>query len=497
MSNEKQPQNQHVAQEDHESLQNCSEPSHQDTAGHWNSSISNTLRIAATYWCFILLGANDSLYGVSVLQAVVLYFSLTIPGSHSTGMFLPLLGKVLLLMEMQLESFYHLNYTTVSLLFISPVAGFITSTLANHSVHERFGQRGIALIGGSCHIVAYAIASIHPPFPALVIVYNLVGLGSGTKQAAWNSYVGGMQNPNELLGLLHGFYGAGATIMPSVASSLFTKRGWQWYMIYYPLLGLAALDMAFSLCTFANQGGRSYREKNEIRPREHPQQPVPSPEQRRNVFSRCFISIKRSQTALCLRQKVVFLGSAFLLSYVGSEVAIGGWMVTFLTKTRHGTTFASGIATSGFWAGLTVGRFVLGFATARLFKSVKLAVSCYLGLSIVMQLLFWLIPNFIASAISAAFLGKLDRICKGSCVNEWLRVLSWPDVSECYCLSYYSSSKVIASACGRHLLGNWIIRDIYCAFCCWGDRTGKGRASLTTHHLRMSSPMPAHLVLPS
>lgn len=324
-------------------------------------------------------------------------------------MSLPLLGKVFLLMEIQLESFYHLNYTTVSLLFLSPVAGFIISTLANHTIHERFGQRGIALIGGSCHIVAYAIASIHPPFPALVVVYMLVGLGSGTKQAAWNSYVGGMQNPNELLGLLHGFYGAGATIMPSVASSLFTKRNWQWYMIYYPLLGLAALDMAFSLCTFANQGGRSYREKNEIRPREHPQQPVPSPEQRRNVFSRCFISIKRGQTALCLRQKVVFLGSAFLLSYVGSEVAIGGWMVTFLTKTRHGTAFASGIATSGFWAGLTVGRFVLGFATARLFKSVKLAVSCYLGLSIVMQLLFWLIPSFVASAVSAAFLGKFDQ----------------------------------------------------------------------------------------
>lgn len=68
LSNEKQPQSQQTVQEDHESLQNCSDSSHQDTARRWNSSISNTLRIAATYWCFILLGANDSLYGVSVLK---------------------------------------------------------------------------------------------------------------------------------------------------------------------------------------------------------------------------------------------------------------------------------------------------------------------------------------------------------------------------------------------------------------------------------------------
>lgn len=32
----------------------------------WNSSNASILRIVATYWCFILLGANDSSYGVRV-----------------------------------------------------------------------------------------------------------------------------------------------------------------------------------------------------------------------------------------------------------------------------------------------------------------------------------------------------------------------------------------------------------------------------------------------
>lgn len=290
-------------------------------------------------------------------------------------------------------------------MFLSPVAGFIISTLANHTIHTRLGQRGIVLIGGTCHVVAYTAASLRPPFPALVVVYILVGLGSGTKQAAWNSYVGGMQNPNELLGLLHGFYGAGATITPSVASVLFTKHGWQWFQIYYPLVGMAAVDVLFSLSAFATQSGRTYRESNCAEPQERSEPGSPPPDHRRNESPDRLAKFRHSQTFLCLRTKVVLLSSAYLLSYVGSEVALGGWMVTFLIKVRHGTAFASGLASSGFWAGITAGRFVLGFVTMRLFRSERLAVSCYLILAMVMQLLFWLIPSFIASAVSAALLG--------------------------------------------------------------------------------------------
>ncbi|KAL1641682.1 hypothetical protein SLS58_005960 [Diplodia intermedia] len=327
--------------------------------GRWNSSNLNTLRVAATFWSFIISGANDSLYG--------------------------------------LELFYRLNHTTVSLLFLSPVAGYIIATLANHTMHVRVGQRGIALIGGSCHVLAYAIASTHPPFPALVLVYTLVGLGSGTKQAAWNSWVGGLRNPNELLGILHGFYGAGATAMPVVASVLFGKRAWPWYAIYYPFVAIAAADMVFSASVFATHDGRAYREKNGIRHGE---------EEEHHARTRgCLASVRRSQTAVCLREKVVLLGSAFLITYTGSEVALGGWMVTFLMEIRHGTAFASGLAVSGFWGGLTVGRFVLGFVTARFLNSMKLTVAFYLVCAMASQLLFWLIPSFIASAVSAAFLG--------------------------------------------------------------------------------------------
>jgi fucose permease len=87
--------------------------------------------------------------------------------------------------------------------------------------------------------------------------------------------------------------------------------------------------------------------------------------------------------------KITWLCSLFLLIYVGTEVSVGGWVVTFMLRVRHGSPFASGLTSTGFWCGITVGRVVLGFATARLFKTEKHAVAIYLVASIALQLLFW------------------------------------------------------------------------------------------------------------
>ena len=49
--------------------------------------------------------------------------------------------------------------------------------------------RGVAAIGGVCQLIAYVIASFHPPFYGLVLAYVLVGLGAGCKNATWNSFI--------------------------------------------------------------------------------------------------------------------------------------------------------------------------------------------------------------------------------------------------------------------------------------------------------------------
>lgn len=88
---------------------------------------------------------------------------------------------------------------------------------------------------------------------------------------------------------------------------------------------------------------------------------------------------------------------------MGVEVSLGGWLVTFMLKVRHGQAFESGLVVTGFWLGLTFGRVVLGFVTGRVGE--KIAITVYLLITVGLELCFWLIPNFISSAIFAGWLG--------------------------------------------------------------------------------------------
>lgn len=127
--------------------------------------------------------------------------------------------------------------------------------------------------------------------------------------------------------------------------------------------------------------------------------------------------------------RVSWTCAIFLLGYVGIEVALGGWIVLFMIDVRKGDEFASGMSAMGFWLGITVGRVVLGFVTARLGIKFATSVSCrglvtvlplvsgfdydsdpgseqiYIGATIALELIFWLVPQFYVSAVAVAFQG--------------------------------------------------------------------------------------------
>jgi fucose permease len=77
--------------------------------------------------------------------------------------------------------------------------------------------------------------------------------------------------------------------------------------------------------------------------------------------------------------------------------------VTFMLRVRSASPYASGISSSGFWAGMVVGRMALGFVTERFGE--RICLSIYLVVCMALELLFWLVPRFIVSAIAVSFLG--------------------------------------------------------------------------------------------
>lgn len=79
----------------------------------------------------------------------------------------------------QLETYYNLNYTIISLVFLAPFVGYTIAATLNDPIHHHFGQLGVAIAASICHLVGYVVICVHPPYPVLPVVFMIVGFGNG------------------------------------------------------------------------------------------------------------------------------------------------------------------------------------------------------------------------------------------------------------------------------------------------------------------------------
>ena len=121
-----------------------------------------------------------------------------------------------------------------------------------------FGQRGVALIGPGCRLLSYVVLSIRPPYPVVLVFLVGAGFGNGLLDAAWNVYVEDTKNANQLLGIIHSFFGLGASLSPIIATTTVTKYELQWNAFFFIMVILAFLDMALSTFAFGAQLGRNF-----------------------------------------------------------------------------------------------------------------------------------------------------------------------------------------------------------------------------------------------
>lgn len=170
-------------------------------------------------------------------------------------------GKADILLFCQIEKHYHLNYATVSLIFVSPFAGFVLAAVSSDRIHMFFGQRGVAIIGPLSRLVVYVTLSVPLPWPATVVLLIFAGYGNGILDAGWNAWVADMVGANELLGIMHAFYGLGAVASPSIAAVMITEAALQWYTFFYLMCGLGVLELTFSTLVFWEETGVAFRRK--------------------------------------------------------------------------------------------------------------------------------------------------------------------------------------------------------------------------------------------
>lgn len=93
----------------------------------------------------------------------------------------------------------------------------------------------------------------------------------------------------------------------------------------------------------------------------------------------------------------------FFFFHVGAATTSGGWIVEFLVKVRHGELAEMGYVPSGSYGGLFLGRLLLAEPTHRYGE--KRMLLLYAGICLVLQLIFWLVPNLISSIAMFSIMG--------------------------------------------------------------------------------------------
>jgi fucose permease len=285
---------------------------------------------------------------------------------------------------------YDIGYAVVSLIFIGNAIGFIFAALFLDDLRHRLGRAKTLALSQVVMMAGYVPIVCTAPFPAITFSFLLIGFGISINLAISNLFCGSLRSATNALGAMHGSYGIGGTIGPLIATSTVARAGALWSRYYLLPLGLAVVNAVLGTWAY-----RHYeRELGPNHPIVNPYGPAPS-----TTLSRI------SGMVQALPSRTILLGAIFIFAYQGAEVSISGWVISFLITNRGGDPSSIGYVTSGFWAGITIGRFVLTAPAHRMGE--RLFVYVVVVGAAAFELIVWLVPNVVGSAVAVAIVGLL------------------------------------------------------------------------------------------
>lgn len=292
-----------------------------------------------------------------------------------------------------IERHYSIGYAVVSLIFVANALGFISAASVTHTIENKLGRSKSYAFAMSLLAISYIVIICQPPFPVIVVCFFPLGFGMALGLALCNVYCANLANSTTALGCVHGSYGLGGTVAPLFATTM-VSHGIRWSFFYAVSLAFSFINLGYSAWAFLN-----YENDTPVEPQRALQPTASRPEGAGETPTRAQLFKK------AIRNRTTLLGAMFIFAYQGAEVSVSGWIVSFLISYRHGDPSRVGYVSAGFWAGITVGRFLLTHPAAKIGH--KIAVITMIAGAVAFQLLTWLVPNVIGEAVSVAILGLL------------------------------------------------------------------------------------------
>ncbi|KAJ5101770.1 hypothetical protein NUU61_003992 [Penicillium alfredii] len=292
-----------------------------------------------------------------------------------------------------IEKYYGIGYAVVSLVFVTNALGFILAAPLTYTIEQKLGRAKSYAFALSLLAASYIVITCQPPFPVVVTCFFFMGFGMALGLALNNVYCANLANATTALGCFHGAYGIGGTIAPLFATAM-VSAGIRWSFFYTITLAVSITNLAYSAWAFYN-----FENESEVEPQMALRPTASRRTQDGEPMTRAQV-LRKS-----LQDRTTLLGALFIFAYQGAEVSVSGWVVSFLISYRHGDPSRVGYVSAGFWAGITVGRFVLTHPASKLGE--KISVVMMVAGAVAFQLLTWLIPNVIGEAVTVAILGLL------------------------------------------------------------------------------------------
>ncbi|KAK6456611.1 major facilitator superfamily [Scheffersomyces xylosifermentans] len=274
-----------------------------------------------------------------------------------------------------IEEQYKISYSVASILWLSNAIGYILVASLASKIQTHLGRKSL-VVGCVSSFIMFALVSTGSKYPLIVLGFFFGGVGVGICVSQLNVFVSRLKKSSTGLGYFHGSYGLGASVSPLVATA-FVEAGIKWNYFYLILLVLMVVNIAN--CYYAFAHGEDDLKKWDP-PEEVADETNESPNSKSNLMKEA------------LKNRMTWLTSFFVLFYQGGEVAVGGWITTYLRDYRNNKSTSIGYVASGYWFGLTFGRLAL---TRLIHKAIGARRgNLILGLlAILFVLLTWVIPS--------------------------------------------------------------------------------------------------------
>ncbi len=260
------------------------------------------------------------------------------------AVFFPLMivpGIVLLLAPSTVESImnqFKFHESLGGLLQVAYFSGGVAGILVITFLMQRFSSKRIVL--GSVGILSAGLlaSAVSPWYPLLLIFFVMVGFANGILIAFPGVYATSVcgEESHRAQNFLYGFFSLGVLIGPLLASVMIDNlHSWRW-AVALPALLVIPLSIPVALA------------------------PIVDIEEARRLSRKVLREVLDDSSRL-------FIGLfAAILLYIAAESAVSMWMVTYMHE-RLGTGLGPAHwALAGLWAGITLGRIIMGWLLHRL-----------------------------------------------------------------------------------------------------------------------------------